>query len=501
MSARMKRRSRCGRPVSPGAAGAPPRRSRRYAGFIHGLLALGTALGVEGTTGGVPVAAQAAGTAEDVRTLTLEEALTLASEHNPNYRKALNRSGLTGARLRQGWAAFLPNVTAGYNTGQSFRREAGWRDFSGGVVVVEEPMWVTTSDANLGLTASFDLLDGGRRFNDYRRIRAEVRQSRLGEQVELDRIVASVQRQFLALQRQKAQLEVEEELVATGERDLDVIRRRFELALIGRTDLLAAQLDQEGQRARLRDAEGRVGTAKIALRLVIGDPSLEDLDVEEGPPEPFDPASMDLEGLVRRALADNPQIRSQEAQVQMSSANLRDQGASRWPQLTASSSWGRSTWGDGRSAVFDMDSGDINGSARWSFSFNIPIFDRFQRSYSTASARVNLLNANEDLRQARLQLEYDVRSRYVELTTAWRTLQRLESALEFATERLEIMRQQYLLANVDIEPLRTATNQEATARRDVVDQRFEFALALLGLYETAGIVGVEAGIRPGPEVN
>ena len=437
-----------------------------------------------------------------VRVLTLQEALTLATEHNPQYRQTINQLELLGAQSRQAWAAFLPNVSVGYSTGQYFQRQTSYRDFVGRPTENQNPTWVNSSNANAGLNLSYDIFDGGRRLRDRERIHAQVRADRLNARVDLDGILAQVQREFLNVLREKAGVALESELLADRESDLQLTQRRFELALDRRDDLLARELDVEQQRAALREAEGRVEIALLNLRVAIGDPSLASLDVAETLPEPFDPASLDIESLVAQTLAENPTLRAQEAQVQISRAQLRAGQTVWWPTISASTNWGRSSNETGRDAVFDLRPGNsTSGTANWSFNFSIPIFDGFQRSYNTASARVSLRNANESLRQREMQLELDIRTRYASLTTTWATLQQRERALELASERLQIMQEEYQLATVDIQPLRSAITEEATQRRNLVDQRFTFALALLDLYQTVGIVGEELGIETVPGGN
>ncbi len=437
-----------------------------------------------------------------VRVLTLQEALTLATEHNPQYRQAINRLELLGPQLRRAWGAFLPNVSVGYSTGQNFQRQTSYRDFEGRPTASLNPTWVSSSDAYAGLNLSYQIFDGGRRFRDRERIHAEARASRLNARVELEGILAQVQNRFLTVLREKAQVALETDLLADRESDLQLTERRFELALDRRPDLLAREFDVEQQRATLSQAEGRFAIALLNLRVAIGDPNIVSLDVAETLPEPFDPASLDIESLLAQALAENPTLRAQEAQVQISNAQLRADRTQWWPTISANSRWGRSSFESGQAAVFDLQPGNsTSGTASWGFNFSIPVFDGFQRSYGTASARVNLRNANESLRQAQMQLELDIRTRYTALTTAWATLQQRERALEIASERLQIMRDEYQLANVGIEPLRNAISQEASERRNFVDQRYAFALALVDLYQTVGILGQQLGIETVPEGN
>ena len=490
------------RPAFPPAARrAWPRSRDRIGGGA--LVLLVVALGV--AAAGTPeLAAQQPQRDPAARILTLREALDLATRHNPQYVRALNRLELLGPRHRQAWASFLPSLSVGYSTGQGVRREASWVGFDGRPTENPTPSWIGSSNANMSASMSVDVFDGGRKVHEWRRTQAEIRANRLNARTELDGILADVHTRFLTLQRQQARLALETDLLADRQQDLALTQRRFELALDRRDNLLARELDVEQQRANLREAQGRVETAVMNLRVAIGDPSLVSLEVREPLPDPFDPASLELEGLVARAMEHNPSVRAQELQVSISQAGVRIQNSQWWPRVTASSNWGRSAYESGPSALFDVQPGrTVSGNASWGFTFTVPLFDRFQRSYSAASARVDLRNANESLRQARLQLELDVRTRYAELTTAWETLVLRDRALELATDRLDIMREEYQLANVDIQSLRTAIADQASAQREAVDQRFAFGLALLALYRAVGTVGEELGVEtvPLPESN
>lgn len=492
-------RGRRGQMASPKDRRVWPELRRRTR--LGALLLLTGAL-VPAAAGGASLAAQQARMEPGARVLTLREALNLATRNNPQYLRALNRLELLGPRQRQAWASFLPSLNAGYSTGQGVRREVSWVGFDGRPTENPTPSWIGSSNANMSLSMDLDIFDGGRKVHEWRRTQAGVRADRLNARAELDGVLADVHTRFLTLQRQQARLALETDLLADRQQDLDLTQRRFELALDRRTDLLAREFDVEQQRANLRDAQGRVETAMNNLRVAIGDPSLLALEVEEPLPEPFDPASLDLEGLVARALSQNPSVRAQEAQVSSSQASVRIQNSLWWPRVTARSTWGRSAYETGPSALFDMQPGRTpSGNASWGFSFTVPLFDGFQRSYSAASARVDLRNANESLRQARLQLELDVKTMHAELTTAWETLVLRDRALELASDRLEMMRDEYQLANVDIQSLRSAIADEASAQREAVDQRFAFALALLALYRAVGTVGEELGIETVPLPN
>ncbi len=446
-----------------------------------------------------PLKAQEMRGGDEVTVLTLEDALRRASDYNPQYRQAVNRMDLAGPQQREALGAFLPDLSFSYGTGHSFTRQTTAQDIFGQPVPNPEVRTITRSSSSQSATMGIQLFRGGSRFHQLGQARAQARVDRLSASRELNSILAEVQRQFLIAQRQKAALEVELELLAARERDVELSTRLFELASIGRSDLLATELDLEAQRLSVNTARANFQKGLLALRKAIGDPALESFDVEQRQPEPFDPASLDVNGLVALALRESPRVGEADAAMAVSRAALNSQKADRWPTLSLNADIGGSTYGDERTALFNFVPDGGGGGLRLSVS--IPVFRRFATSRAIAAADVDLRNANETRRQTELDLEEQIRARYVDLEAAWASLRERTRRLEIATERLGIVQEEYRLATKSIEDLRAAIRDEASALRDALDQRFEFAGALVGLYEAAGVVGREAGIGTLPEMN
>ena len=450
--------------------------------------------------GGGPLAAQETRQAgEHVVVLTLYDALTRAADYSPLYRQAVNRMDLAEPQEREALGAFLPDLNLRYGTGQNFRRERTALDFFGNPIENQDPGIITSSSASQSISVGLELFRGGRRFHAVGQARAQARVDRRTAERELNTILAEVQRQFLIAQRQKARLAVELELLAARERDAEVTRRRFELAAIGRSDLLATELELETQRVTVTQARGNFDKGLLSLRKAIGDPSLGALDVAQQEPEPFDPAVLDIDDLVLRAKVESPRVGAAQSAMAVRQAALKSEKAGRWPTLSLVSSFSRSSYEQDRAALFDLNPNDFAGGL--SLSISIPVFSRFATSRGIAAADVELRNASETIRQTELELEEQIRTRYVDLETAWASVRERSRKLEIASERLGIVQEEYRLATKSIEDLRLAVREEAFALRDAVDQRYEFAAALVGLYEAAGIVARETGIDTPPERN
>lgn len=461
---------------------------RRGVGGLVVLMVLG---------GGVDVAAQERG---GVTKLTLQDALVRATQFNTEYRQALRQLELDSHPGRQWWAGFLPSVNLTYNTGLDRYLSTSWFNPDGSPEQRPEPTTITRSQSRHNAVLSFTLLDRGERFRELGQTRAEVRRSRVTAEERLNLTLADVHRRYLAAQQQQAKLAVEEALLADRQLELGEKQRRFELLAIVRSDLLSAELDLQNQRINVRTARGELDKALLALRTAIGDPELGAVEIDQQPPAPFDPTTLDLAELVARAGRGSPAVAAAEADVAVQRATLNARKAVRWPSITLNTSFGGSGNSQDYTQLFglDFDGSGFSSAADLSFTIPIadvlPIFDGFQKSYTVASATMSLRNAEMSMRQTRLQIEESIRSKYLDLETAWENVLQRERAREVAVERLGIVREEYLLATRSIEDLRIAIREEATARRDEVDQRFTFATALLTLYEELGIVAQEAGI-------
>ena len=439
---------------------------------------------------------------EGVTVLTLQEALTRATQFNSSYRQALNQLELQSHPQRQWWANFLPTLDLFYSTNYNVDRRPSWVGLDGTPIQNPEPQTIRRSSSVHEAQIRFNLLNGGQRFHEFKRTRAEVRRSRVGAERELNATLAEVQRLYLAAQQKQAQLAVEEALLADREVEFGEEQKRFELLAIERSALLGAQLDLEGQRVAVRTARGELDKALLALRTAIGDPGLGAVEIEPQPPAPFDPSTLDLAELVARAGRESPRVASAEAEVAVQQAILNSEKAWRWPTISLNTNVGGSTNGQDRTELFgfDTDTDRFRFDANVAVSFAIPIadalpiFDGFQKSYNVASAVMTLRNAEATFQQTMLQLDESIQSRYVDLDTAWANVRQQARAREVATERLALVREQYLLATKTIDALRTAIRDEATERRNEVNRRFEFATALLSLHEEVGIVAQEAGI-------
>jgi outer membrane protein len=460
-----------------------------------GIAAVGVAGGPGQGPAQEPPPAEAATGPRATRELTLGEALDIAALGNPAYRRELNQLELGGPQRQQVIGDFLPSVDLSLGTAQGFVRQAVGTDDFGRPVPNPDVRTTYQSSSNQALSFNWTLFDGLRRFQALKEQDAQVRAWSGAAEARLATLTADVERAFFEAQLRREHVIMEEDLLRVRQRVLEATERLFALADKSRADVLGARVEVQLQEKALEDARSEYRKQLLALRRHLGDPSIGEFQLAEAPLTVFDPASLDVEALVGQAVEGNPGVRRDEADVALQRAVARGERGTRWPTVTLSGDVARTEWGLDQSALFDLSPGTQSaGGLRLALSWDL--FDNFNRQYNVAAADIAHRNAQETLRDSRLQVEQDVRTGFIALETAFINLETLESAQELAQERLRLAGEEYLLAGRTFEELQDAVSSAAEASRDVVQARFDFVSSRIDLEQGIGARIVTDAAQP-----
>lgn len=430
--------------------------------------------------------------AQDGPVLTLARALEIAEARNPAFRQADNNVQLNRTEMRTTWLdQILPraNLTL-FNTafyGNITRRAT---DNFGNPIANPDADWVYFSSTRQSLDLNWRI-QGASLLQAFRRQRLTNRErdmARTGALTELD---VSVRRLFTDALEQRDLMRAEEELVVAREVDYEVAERLFSLAMRTRVDVLNAELAIEQQALALQQQRARFQQAKLTLRTELGDDELGDFTLADEPLPIFDPSGLDPDALVRRAHDVNPQLRQREVAVQSAQLGVAENRNSWWPTVDLGMQVSRVAQTQETDALFDA-SFDEDLDSNFYIQLSVPMFNSFaQNRQSMHRAEVELDNALEADREARLQIEGTVRGAVLELSNQWESLRLAERSAEIAQEALRLAREEYRIGTRTFEDLRQSIDQEADTRRQVIQARHQFVDALLSLEEAVG-----AEIRP-----
>jgi outer membrane protein len=439
------------------------------------------------------MAAQGPAAAQEIpQRLTLDDALRLARERNPSYRRAQVQADATGADVRAGWGAFLPSVSAGLSfSGATFTRVTGEDDF-GQPRELPDPITFQSSSASQSVGGQLTLFDGFQNLNNLRAAREGSRAAEARLDAEALRVQADVSRRFYEALRARQRATIERQLLAAREEELEATRRLFQVAGRTQVDVLGAEIEVARQEQLLEQARGDARKEVLGLAEAVGVTAEEAPEVPELAgefPAPFDPVALDQDSLVSRALTSHPRVVAAGAAAAQAGSVASAARGQRWPTLTAAASFSRGITLSSYEALFELN--PRNRSVGFNLSLEVPLFTRFRTSQAIAQAAAQERTAQEDLRLERLALEREVRSALIDLGNAFRTVQLAERSAELGRRRAEMAREQYRLATIDFTALQQVVRGAADEERAALAARAEFARALVTAEELVG-----APLRP-----
>lgn len=417
--------------------------------------------------------------------LTLEDAIRLAREHNPEFRQVLNDVDVAVASERAAWGALFPSVSASLSFGGSHSRAlTGSGDF-GEVIVNPTYVETTSSTASQGVGLSMTLFDGGATLGRLRQERAMSRQVDARVAARAVQLRAGVARAFYAALRDQAMVAVEERLLRSAEEQLEVTRRRFEIGSARRDEVLGSEAQVAMQQQSLEEVRGAAEKSRLALLRQIGLEGAPAYEPVGQLPEAFDPSPLDVDALVEAALTASPRILERQAALEAGERAASAARGIRWPRITASLNANRGIGARDYEALFDFN--PPNRSLNFNISASVPLFTGFRNTADIVRADASLEDAREQLRAERLALETEVRSAFIDLQNAYRTLELAERSLALSQERLELTEERYRAGGtVGFIELQNAVDAAARAERQLIAARFGFVVAVVALEEIVG---------------
>lgn len=465
-------------------------------------------------------------------TLTLEQAISLAKQNNPEFRIESNDATVADWALAEAMGGLLPTVSLG--TGFTYQPSGRPEAFG---VFTPEDLGITRTPpyyySNYGLSVSLGL--SGATFFEMARQKANRASTDARITAAEFQLAADVSREYLGALESK-------EGVALALADLESAREshklaqaRFDVGEGTRIDVAQAEVAVGRAEVALIQAENLYETDKLRLLQRIG-VSL-DREVELASKlEVFEP-KWSREQLVAWAAENHPQIRSARAAESAANATSRAAKTQYLPSLSLSGNWGGSArqiglseaeiventqnsivsqrsscersnkfsaligeqlsdcsklmYTDelGRRAIaanevfpFNWTSSTPSFSAR----ISIPIFDGLTRERSMQQARAEAQDAKYRRHAAELAQQTAVSTAFLSLKAAHRSVQIEARNRETAETQLQLARERYRLGAGTFVDLSVAEATRTRAERDYLTAVYSFHENLAALEAAVG---------------
>ncbi len=404
------------------------------------------------------------------RTLTIEEAVSIANDRNLTIELARSRVNTAGARVTSSFGTFLPqiNISSGYT-----------RQLSDGTVVVQgTPIPGNRPPDNLSanISASVLLFDGFARTATY-----SASQSDLTASMEtLNRTKEDV-----AFQTRSAFLNVlrSDQIVEVRRNDIELNREQLVRAR-GLVESGAAQVgtvySQEAELANaelaLEQASTDVIIARNTLEQILNlDPAVEVRASAEGLASSVDSLEIlesrgalgSFDDMLRRQRENRKDIRAAQLAVESAGASVKAARGNYYPQVSASVGYGWQRAGDIRS-----------GNSSFGLNLNYTPFDGFRTNEQVQLAEAQRQSAEIELRRLELQAQSELQQSLARLDGAERQLRAASKAVTAARQSRFAADERYKVGLGNYVDYLLANSQYLSAQINQVNAVFNFRLAL-----------------------
>ncbi|WP_449258428.1 TolC family protein [Chlorobium limicola] len=417
----------------------------------------------------------AAGKDSAVAPISLEEAILLALEKNPDIKVARNEERIARNNVHAGNAGLLPKI-----------------DLVSKAVYIENPGSATPAGAEsttstAQLQATYTLFNGFGNIYTFRKLKSVGEIGTLQARNAIEQIVIDVSKAFYDLANAQEQLRVAGDAVEISAERLRRAKLRSEYGQANTQEVLSSMVDANNDSVGWLQARLQKENAERALNLLLGRPSATAGAVVTD--VTFLPV-MELDSLRAAALNAGAEYLIARTAVEQSRFELLQARSGFFPRIDLQGGYGLSRTASG----FDVGLNDTEPGLSASLTLSYNLFDGFQTAIKTENARLALLNRSILLLKASDIVEKKTADTYHAYMNSREILRFKESNIESAELNFRRTKELYVLGQATGTTFREAQLNLVDARKSIASARYEAKMLELQLMRLAGTLLVN-GVR------
>ena len=323
-------------------------------------------------------------------------------------------------------------------------------------------------------SASWTAFDYSARKN-YRSAQENERASRLSVQNARDLVVQGVAAAYLQIIADASRSDAIRSQVQTAQALYDRAVDQQKAGTTAGIDVLRSQVELKQQQQRLLAQENQFAKDKLSLGRIIGLPSGQDFNIAET--VPFSPLSSITEDqALRLALDQRPDFQSYTAQVHAAEETVKAAHGEHYPTATINADYG--------------DVGTTLASSHGTFSFTaaakFSIFDGGRIGADVLQAKAALKQRQDELADLRAQIEYEVRTAFLDIRTAADQVAVARSNLDLANQTLVQARDRFSAGVSDNIEVVQAQESVAAANDSLISALYSHDVSKVALARALG---------------
>jgi outer membrane protein len=423
----------------------------------------------------------------NLRVITIDEAISIALENNYSLKQAKNELDLAEDLIFSEKADFLPSVSANMNGSRTTGQQFLFDRFSEGLDPFVD---VSSQSISGGMNASISLFNG---FNNILTLKSsqsnkESREQQYERAKEL--VIFNTASRYLQVLLDKELLAIAKQNLETSTAQLEQVQAQVELGARPMVDLFNQEAQVANDELVVTQRENTLSLNSLllirqleidplgAFDFVVPDLTLNDLPWMD----------VNLRSLVNEALITRSDILSAEASISSLRYQMQVTKNSLLPTLRASAGVS-SRYSDqysigGAEVSFSDQFFDQQVNRSLGLSFNVSLFNNWNRMYSIQSSQVQLKNAELNLDNSKMQVIQEVSQAYNDYSSYVKQLEASEKSLVASERAFQTQQERYNLGASTLIELTQAQSSFVSAQSNYTQAMYNliFQEKLLDFY-------------------
>jgi outer membrane protein len=440
---------------------------------------------------------------------TLEDCITYAHNNNIQVKQQQLTTQLSKEQLTQSAVAMLPNLNAGashtYIYGQTVDRYTN--SFASNRTLSE----------NFGLNSSVTLFNGLQLLNKVLQSNLNYKASQFDLEKMKNDIALNLATAYLQILYSIEQLEVAKNQINITIQQVERTKKLYAIGNIAKVDLLNIESQQATEELQVVNAQNQLNLSYLTLTQMLDLPSPEGFEIEK-PQLAMPEASTIMQSpfdIYNQALNIQPDIKSAEIKVKSAKKGVSIAYGALSPNLSFNGSWATGYSGAAKNYTLNNYSyypigytqgGEVvygpspnysetttpfwdqianNENKSIGFQLTVPIFNNFQVKTSISTAKVNMINAQLTLQNAKNQLNKNIQQAYADALAAFNKFKATEKSVTSLQEAFTYMDQKYSVGMVSSYDYNDSKNKLTKAQSELLQAKYEyiFRVKILDFYQ------------------
>jgi outer membrane protein TolC len=407
----------------------------------------------------------------EVLHLTLRDAIAMALRYNLGQIESRENAHIARGQRLRAMSTLLPQVTAGAaeNVEQFSAATLGIKVPQ--VPAVIGPFSYSTAQANI--SQSLFNFESIQRF---RAARSSEQAAQLSYNDTLDAITLIVGNTYLEVIQAKSRIEAEEALVKNAQALYDQAVDQLQSGTSTKIDVTRSGVQLHTEQYNMSIARNNFEIAKLNLSRAIGLPLGQVFDLaDQLPYSDINPQT--VEDALNTAYKTRSDFRAALSVVKSAQQQLSATRGERYPVLAASGDYG----------VQGPDPGKLHGAFTFQAGVSVPIFTSGRIKGDITEAEATLHQRKAEAENLRGQIDYDVRTAFLNLQAAQQQVTVAKENVDLANENLSRSQERFAAGVTDSVEVVQAQQALASANDQYISSLYNHNLSKLQLARALGV--------------